>query len=210
MEQTKNSISIDYFQIEETPGGNQDWCTDFWMYLGGCGALAACDTSICLAKNWNIKECCPFDVEDLTRKQYVDFSMVMKPYLHPRIGGISKISIYTEGFGKYLKDRGYDVIFDVCSGEETYEVACEFVKNSLANNLPISFLLLRHRNKKLKDLNWHWFMITGYCIKNESVMVKYHTYGKEQEVDFKLLWNTGMYRRGGMASIREIKREYAV
>ena len=50
-------------------------------------------------------------------------------------------------------------------------------------------------------------MITGYFIKNGNVMVKYHTYGQEQEVDFKLLWNTGMYRRGGMASIREIKRE---
>ena len=40
MKQEKN---IDYFQIEGTPGGNQEWCTDFWMYLGGCGALAACD-----------------------------------------------------------------------------------------------------------------------------------------------------------------------
>ena len=35
MKQEKN---IDYFQIEGTPGGNQEWCTDFWMYLGGCGA----------------------------------------------------------------------------------------------------------------------------------------------------------------------------
>ena len=48
MKQEKN---IDYFQIEGTPGGNQEWCTDFWMYLGGCGALAACDLSICLARN---------------------------------------------------------------------------------------------------------------------------------------------------------------
>jgi len=38
MKQEKN---IDYFQIEGTPGGNQEWCTDFWMYLGGCGALGA-------------------------------------------------------------------------------------------------------------------------------------------------------------------------
>ena len=43
MKQEKN---IDYFQIEGTPGGNQEWSTDFWMNLGGCGALAACDLSI--------------------------------------------------------------------------------------------------------------------------------------------------------------------
>lgn len=207
MELATDRILIDYFQIEGTPGGNQDWCTDFWMYLGGCGALAACDTSICLAKNYGLKDCYPFDVDHMTKKQYIDFSMVMKPYIHPRAGGVTKLSIYTDGFGKYLKDRGYEVTFDVCSGEESYENACEFLIRSLKMNLPVSFLLLRHRDKNLKDLNWHWFMITGYFIKNGSVMVKYHTYGEEQEVDFKLLWNTGMYRRGGMASIREIKRD---
>ncbi len=56
MKQEKN---IDYFQIEGTPGGNQEWCTDFWMYLGGCGALAACDLSICLARNYGLKKCYP-------------------------------------------------------------------------------------------------------------------------------------------------------
>ena len=54
MKQEKN---IDYFQIEGTPGGNQEWCTDFWMYPGGCGALAACDLSICLARNYGLKKC---------------------------------------------------------------------------------------------------------------------------------------------------------
>lgn len=72
MKQEKN---IDYFQIEGTPGGNQEWCTDFWMYLGGCGALAACDLSICLARNYGLKKCYPGDALNLTRKEYVDFSM---------------------------------------------------------------------------------------------------------------------------------------
>ena len=71
MKQEKN---IDYFQIEGTPGGNQEWCTDFWMYLGGCGALAACDLSICLARNYGLKKCYPGDALNLTRKEYVDLS----------------------------------------------------------------------------------------------------------------------------------------
>ena len=33
MKQEKN---IDYFQIEGTPGGNQEWCTDFWMWCISC------------------------------------------------------------------------------------------------------------------------------------------------------------------------------
>lgn len=201
----KEQINIDYFNIEGTPGGNQEWCSDFWMYLGGCAALAACDLSICLSKNLNKKECCPYNPEMMTKKEYVDFAMIMKPYIHPRMGGVSKLSIFTDGYGRYLKDQGYETVFDVCSGESSFEEACHFVKKTLKRNLPIAFLLLRHRDKSLKDLNWHWFMITGYHIKDNRIILNYHTYGEEQEVDFRLLWNTGMYRKGGMVTVHEMK-----
>lgn len=202
---TESSIRIDYFNIEGTPGGNQDWCTDFWMHLGGCAALAACDLSICLSKNLRLTGCCPYDPENMTKKQYVDFSMVMKPYIHPRMGGVAELSLFTYGYGKYLNDRGYDVTFDLCPGEKSFEEAEIFLKNALKKNLPVPFLLLRHRDKSLKDLNWHWFMITGCDVRNERSILKYHTYGEEQEVDFQQLWSTGMYRRGGMAAIKAIR-----
>lgn len=204
MYRNKNSLKIDYFNVEGTPGGNQDWCTDFWMNLGGCGALAACDISICLSQNAGYTRCCPYAPDALTKKQYVDFSMMMKPYIHPRMGGVSKVSIFTEGYEKYLNKQGYKVKFDICSGENTYEEACAFMKKALEKNLPIAYLLLRHRDKRLKDLNWHWFMITGYQIKEGRIFLYYHTYGEEEEVDFEILWNTGMYRKGGMAAVKEI------
>lgn len=147
---TESSIRIDYFNIEGTPGGNQDWCTDFWMHLGGCAALAACDLSICLSKNLRLTGCCPYDPENMTKKQYVDFSMVMKPYIHPRMGGVAELSLFTDGYGRYLNDRGYDVTFDLCPGEKSFEEAEIFLKNALKKNLPVPFLLLRHRDKSLK------------------------------------------------------------
>lgn len=70
---TESSIRIDYFNIEGTPGGNQDWCTDFWMHLGGCAALAACDLSICLSKNLRLTGCCPYDPENMTKKAVCGF-----------------------------------------------------------------------------------------------------------------------------------------
>lgn len=200
----EDQINIDYFNIEGTPGGNQEWCSDFWMYLGGCAALAACDLSICLSKNLHQKECCPYDPDTMTKKQYVDFGMIMKPYIHPRMGGVSKVSIFIEGLKRYLKDRGYESSFDICSGENTYEEACFFVKRVLKKNLPIAFLLLRHRDKRFKDLNWHWFIITGYYMKKDRMILKYHTYGETLEIDFQLLWNTGMYRKGGMVAVDEV------
>ena len=48
-------------------------------------------------------------------------------------------------------------------------------------------------------------MITGCDVRNERSILKYHTYGEEQEVDFQQLWSTGMYRRGGIAAIKAIR-----
>ena len=166
MKQEKN---IDYFQKEGTPGGNQEWCTDFWMYLGGCGALAACDLSICLARNYGLKKCYPGDALNLTRKEYVDFSMKMKPYIHPRVGGDTKLSMFTDGCGQYLKDCGYRAEFETLDGDKPYEEAEKFVKNAIERNLPVIYLMLRHRDKEFKDLNWHWFCITGYKTEKEEV-----------------------------------------
>lgn len=227
--------NIDYFEIEGTPGGNQEWCTDFWMYLGGCGALAACDLSICLARNYGLSECYPADAWNLTKKDYVDFSTKMKPYIHPRVGGVTKLSMFTDGCGQYLKDCGYQAEFETLNGDRTYEEAKEFVENAIERNLPVIYLMLRHRDKELKDLNWHWFCVTGYKIKKEKtennkvannciqadfiyenevkkkqikeeekMYLNYHTYGEALSVDFKRLWNTGMYKRGGIVALKNI------
>ena len=60
---------IKYFKIEGTPGGSQEWCADFWMYLGGCAALAACDQAICLAKNYGLKDVYPYDIDQMKKKE---------------------------------------------------------------------------------------------------------------------------------------------
>ena len=166
--------------------------------------------------------------------------MKMKPYIHPRVGGVTKLSMFTDGCGQYLKDCGYRAEFETLDGDKPYEEAEKFVKNAIERNLPVIYLMLRHRDKKFKDLNWHWFCITGYktekeevqqrqiknsCIhtasiqanemnKNkikegvnleERVYLNYHTYGEALSVDFKRLWNTGMYKRGGMVALKNIK-----
>ena len=105
----------------------------------------------------------------LTRKEYVDFSMKMKPYIHPRVGGVTKLSMFTDGCGQYLKDCGYRAEFETLDGDKPYEEAEKFVKNAIERNLPVIYLMLRHRDKEFKDLNWHWFCITGYKTEKEEV-----------------------------------------
>lgn len=198
--------NIDYFTIEGTPGGNQEWCTDFWMHLGGCGALAACDLCICLARNYQLSGCYPHDARNLTKKDYVNFSMKMKPYIRPRIGGVTKLSIFTNGCERYLRVQGYRATFATCDGDESYERACAFVRRSLDKNLPVAYLMLRHQNLKFKDLDWHWFSVTGYELRRGRIFLVYHTYGERLLVDFEELWDTGMQKKGGLVALQNIEK----
>lgn len=197
----KNKYEIDYYQIEGTPGASQDWCSDFWMNLGGCAALAAGDMAICLSKNYGLTACCPYDPDHMTKKDYDRYAMILKPYIRPRFNGVTRLSIFTRGFQSYLKDRGYEPEYELCPGETSYEEAADFVKRMIRKNLPIACLILSHKNRDLKDLNWHWFSLTGYEEGEEGFYVYYHTYGEKVLVDFRDLWNTGSPIKGGMIAL---------
>lgn len=199
------TYNIPYFNVGKTPGGNQDWFSDWWMHIGGCAALAACDTCICLAKNHEKKECCPFPTEHITVSQYVEFGMTMKPYIRPRVGGVTKLSDFTNGCGRYLKNQGILAKFCVCPGERSYEEAEKFLEDSLQKNMPVAFLLLKHKHEECKDLIWHWFMITGYERKDGKLIAIYHTYGKKYKINFATLWDTGFHKKGGMAAVDYVR-----
>ncbi|MBR0410736.1 MAG: hypothetical protein IJI25_07005 [Eubacterium sp.] len=205
MQKTPDRIKIDCFHIEGKPGGSQDWFGDYWMHIGGCGALAACDLVIYLAKNLGLSGCCHFDPGRLTRRQYIELGMIMKSYIRPRPGGVIRTSIFTRGLGKYLRDRGYQADFAICRGHEDYVKACRFVKAVLSRNLPIACLMLRHKEKVYANLSWHWFMITGYEMRNDRMVLLGHTYGTTFKVDFEGLWNTGRWLKGGLVAVSRIR-----
>ena len=197
---------IDYYEIEGTPGGSQDWCTDFWMNLGGCAALAAGDMAICLSKNHGLKDCCPYDPELISKADYDRYAMILKPYIRPRFNGVTKLSIFTQGFKKYLNDRGYDPVYRLCPGEKPLEEAEAFVREMLEKNLPIACLILFHKKEELKDLNWHWFSVTGYEEIEGEFFVYYHTYGEKHLISLGELWDTGSPVKGGMIALEKVNR----
>ena len=72
------------------------------LYMGGCAAATACDSCIYLAKYKGLEQLYPGNVEEMTKEDYISFSMKMKPYLRPRIQGVKKLSMFLEGFDRYL------------------------------------------------------------------------------------------------------------
>ncbi len=190
---------LDYFSVAGGYGGNQDFMRDPWMHIGGCGALAACDSLIYFAKHRGMKNLYPFDINEISRKDYTRFGMKMKPYLRPRFSGINKTSIYVDGLSEYLKDLGETRIrIRDFQGDEDVKLAGKHVMEQIDKGFLIPFLTLNHKDRKLKDYVWHWYILNGYRYDGEKLWVKAVTYGEYQWIDFDELWDTGYSNKGGM------------
>lgn len=193
---------LGHFCIDGYYGGSQEWFTDSWMKIGGCGAVTACDVCIYLAKYKGMKELYPFDPENVTMEDYLEFGMRMKKYLSPRATGIYKTQIYTDGFRDYLADLCVSPIrFEDVSGKEAPEIAVTLIKDQIDRGFPVPYLMLLHRDKKLDDFMWHWFLLNGYEYGNGHFKVSVVSYGKKQWMDLLHLWRTGRLRKGGFVSI---------
>ena len=69
----------------------------------------------------------PGDVRHLTKEDYIVFSQQMKPYIRPRVGGVKELSMFTDGFGRYLADAGeQELALTAFSGEHTVDEAGGF------------------------------------------------------------------------------------
>jgi hypothetical protein len=195
---------LDYFYIGEAYGGSQDWFSGLWMRMGGCAAETACDSSVYFALYKGKTKLYPFDVHNLTRKDYVAFSKIMRPYLRPRFSGIDRLEIYVEGFGRYLRDHGEDKLQLLpWEGEQELAPTQDIIKKQIAQDFPVPCLILNHKNKALEDYVWHWFLLTGYEEAKEKFMVKAVTYGSWKWLDLAELWDTGNKRKGGLILFKE-------
>ena len=199
VEQKCMKKELDYFYIGKAYGGNQDWFLDFMMHIGGCAAVTACDSSIYLARSLDKDSFYPFNAHALTKKDYILFSKIMKPYLSPRAGGIDRLEIYIDGYSDYLRDREISELrMEAFDGNQSLERGWETVKEQIFQGMPIPYLLLRHQDSALKDFVWHWFLLTGFYESEKIKLVKAVSYGEWQWLNFENLWNTGKEPKGGM------------
>lgn len=198
-----NKKELDYFQIGDSYGGNQDWFHNPMMHLGGCGAATACDSCLYFEMKQMKNNVYPYEFEKLDKKSYEDFAMMMRPYLRPRWGGIDKLDIFIAGMRRYLLDRGNtNLEMSGFEGSESVLYAEKVVKQQMDRDMPIPFLLLNHKNKELKDFQWHWFLLVGYEEREDGLYVKAATYGEAVWLSLRVLWDTGHQKKGGMVLYR--------
>ena len=191
---------IPFFNVENDFGGDQHKLDRFIMQKGGCAAVTACDCSIYFELYKNIRGLYPYDIKNISYKNYRQFSEIMTPYLHPRMGGIDKLEIYIDGFKKFLKRRNVmNINFTAWTRQENFSSTVEKIKAEIDAGFPIPCLTLENKNPDLKLYVWHWFLLTGYD-DSEIFKVKTTTYGKSDWVDFDKLWDDGE-QHGGLVLI---------
>lgn len=193
---------LPYFTIDGAVGGSQDWFTNVVMHIGGCAAATACDSCIYLALRRGMEHLYPYNIHELDRKSYVDFSMKMKPYLRPRVNGVNRLYMFREGFSRYLEDIGEkNLKMEELSGDESPEAAEQFVREHIDAGMPVPYLMLRHRKAYYKDFVWHWFLCYGYEERQDGMWIRVATYGEASEFSLRDLWDTGYEEKGGMIGL---------
>ena len=196
---------LDYFKIDGTPGGNQEWLPEWDMNMGGCAAVTACDTSIFLArlKPEKFKNLYPFDSENLSRQDFIKFASIMKPFLTPRYHGIDYLETYICGFYDYMKEiKNENLILEGISGNVDYETFAAAIVNQIDRNFPVPFLMLMHHDIKLDDFQWHWFNLAGYEETEDDIKVMTVTYAEYQWFSLRNMHDTRNERKGGIIKIR--------
>ena len=189
---------LDYHYIEDSYGGNQEWFFGPSMKLGGCGAETACECSIYFSMYKN-KDLYPFDLNNLSKKDYRKFGTIMKPYLSPRMSGIDKVEIFIDGYNAYLADRGESRIKMLeFPGTSDVDSAKTIIRNQIDKGLPVPMLMLKHKDKKFKDYEWHWFILNGYKYSEDEFFIKAVTYSNYEWLDLDEFWNTGFSNKGGL------------
>lgn len=197
---------LDYFSIDGSFGGNQEWFTNVVMNIGGCAAATACDSCIYFAKSLDMESLYPYDIHNLNKEDYKRFSQIMKPYIRPRVGGVKKLEWYIEGFRKYLSDVNNEekgirtcIHMEGFSGENSYEDCACVIKRQIDARMPVPYLMLKHRDEEqYKDFIWHWFLVVGYEETDEGLQIIIATYGEKTELPLKKLWDTGYEEKGGI------------
>ncbi|BDF58188.1 hypothetical protein CE91St36_10050 [Christensenellaceae bacterium] len=195
---------LDFLRIDgKYYGGDQNWHTHKMMKLGGCSAVCACEACIYLAKKFpKYRRLYPYDPQNVTKADFLRFFETMFQYIYPGIGGLTSIDKFEKMFLKYVAATGVSIQLHKLAGSASLADASSFVKDSIDAGMPVMYLMLKHADPTFDEYEWHWFNLTGYEDRGDTLTVSFATWGCRHEFDFMRAWDTRKCWKGGMLSFR--------
>lgn len=193
---------LDFFMIDDVYcGGDQNWSPHWLMRLGGCSTVTACELSLCLARSYpSLAALYPFNADNVTRAEFVQFMDIMFPYVHPGIRGLTDIAKYARGLCAYAQSVGCSIATQLLHGDSEFAEAVRFISESIDRGHPVAYLMLNHCNPAFEDFFWHWFTVVGYKDTDEGMSISAVTYGKQYTLQLADAWETGHRWKGGLVT----------
>lgn len=181
-------------------GYNQEWYSDDWKQLAGCGPTTATQ----LISYIRFKE----GLEDVSHAGDGELALQRMEevwnYVKPRFGGgLYKTHWMSRGLDAYMKDAQMPFqaemlpIYPLRGNHYDLATVVEFIKKGLEADSPIAFLN-RHRGKEEGLSTWHWVPIISMEVSSGDVRCK--VYDEEIERVFSLKrWLKDNLLGGGFA-----------
>ncbi len=183
---------------ETTTGGSQEWYTDQWRRMSGCGPTVAANIVWYLARSRpEFKSLC--EVGDADQASFLRLMLEMFDYITPGPGGVNRTHIFTHGAVSYGDARGVSILAGTVEvpgvprcGAGSEQIR-DFIMDALGEDLPVAFLNLS--NGSLTDLEgWHWVTIIG--LEPESMTASVCDQGRVFDIDLGLWLKTTMLGGG--------------
>lgn len=182
-------------------GGSQNWFHDSWKRMSGCGPTTASGMLWYLARSRQNSALCEIGGADMSI--FLKLMDIVFGYITPGMMGVNSTGIFVDGVVGYGNSRGVklqtrvlDISPAVCKRPDS-EALCDFILQSLSEDLPLAFLNLS--NGSLVNLdNWHWVMIVA--LEPHSMTATICDQGGTKEISLGEWLNTTALG-GGLVSI---------
>ena len=191
-------------------GYDQEWYTQEWQRLAGCGPTTATQvlTYLGLRDGMYDRANATSQVGALNRMEEV------WEYVNPRYGGgVYKTAWLEEGMQRFIDDKGwnYDVrminVSPFRSSRDDVSVVAEFIRDGLHQDIPVAFLN-RHKGHEEALWTWHWVPVWGIFSQGDEIRCRIFDEGEIR--DFSLTnWMKDTILGGGFAYVVN-KVEYMI
>ena len=187
-------------------GYNQEWYTDEWQRIAGCGPTTATQVMSYVAFRDGLLDAnrASDGNEALERMRH------MWTYVTPRIGGgLYKTGWFEKGLNDFATEKGFSYRAKTLNvspfggkARPTTDEAAAFIRTGIEGDSPVGFLN-RHRGKEAELSTWHWVPIVGIRCNAEDV--KCRVLDEEIEREFSLAnWLRDTALGGGFVYLEKV------
>lgn len=194
---------LPFLDISGKYGANQYVFTHLLMKRGGCSTICACHASLLLAcKDPSRAGLAPFQRLNMRQSEFDAFAEDMFRFVYPGLLGIPTTELFAQSYLDYTREKGIPVRIEQLQGTAPYEEAEAFIRRMIDDGYTVQYLLLRHTQRSLQSIQWHWFTVTGYDDHDgQDFDIIFSTFGRRQVESLSVLWDTGMEEKGGLLAI---------